>query len=195
MIQVPLRIVSVTIASFLLGSVFGIAPALGAILTRQDFGGNFTLVNASPLLEDTLPDSSAYSGFVVYEENGTLRNWEINVNELNLNLNPASTQGNRSPNVSFELSSPPNWNLDVDFGIAVDAPRYTLERISDSQINFSASLGLTGGYVYTDSAANISISNPPDTSVPEPTPLLGLLFAVGTLAFSRKVSKTKAKIG
>lgn len=192
MIQVPLRIVSVTVVSFLLGSVLGIAPALGAILTRQEFEGNFTLVNASPLLENTLPDKSEYSGFVVYEEDGTLRNWEINVNELNLNLNPASTQGNRSPNVSFELSSVANWKLGIDFGIAFDAPLYTLERISNSQINLSGSLGLAGGYVYTDSAANINISNPPDTSVPEPTPLLGLLFAAGTLALSRKISKMKA---
>lgn len=193
MSQVPLHIVSVTVVSLLLGSVFGAAPVLGAILTRQGFSGDFTLVNASPLLENTLPDKSEYSGFVVYSADGTLRDWEVNVNELNLNLNPDSTllDDTLTPNVNFELSSASNWNLVVDFGIAFDAPRYTVERMSGSSITLIGELGLPGGYVYTDSAANITLSTP-DVSVPEPTPLLGLLFAAGALAISRKASKTKA---
>lgn len=191
MSQVPLHIVSVTVVSFLLASVFGAAPVLGAILTRQEFSGDFTLVNASPLLENTLPDESEYSGFVVYSEDGTLRDWEVNVNELNLNLNPDSTllDDTLTPNVNFELSAASNWNLVVDFGIAFDAPRYTVERRSGSSITLIGELGLPGGYVYTDAAANITLSTP-DVSVPEPTPLLGLLFAAGALAISRKASKT-----
>lgn len=80
-------LMSVTFIGFLLGSVFGAAPALGAILTRQEFEG-VTLVDANSLLRNTLPDSSEYSGFVVYEEDGTLSDWEVNVDELDLNLNP-----------------------------------------------------------------------------------------------------------
>lgn len=190
MSQVPLCLVSFTFVSFLLGNILGADPALGASLTRQEFEGEFTLVNASLLLEEDLPGASEYSGFVVYEEDGTLRDWEVNVNELNLNLNSGSTDEEPIPEtVSFELSSS-NWNLVVDFGIAFDAPRYTLER-SSSEISLRGEVGLAGGYIYTDSAANITLSTS-SIPVPEPSAQLGLLFAAGALAIFRKASKTKA---
>jgi hypothetical protein len=190
MSQVPLCLVSFTCVSFLLGNVLGAAPALGASLTRQEFEGDFSLVNASPLLEDNLPGASEYSGFVVYSEDGTLRDWEVNVNQLNLNLNPDATEEPIPATVSFELSSASNWNLVVDFGIAFDAPRYTVER-SLSEISLSGEVGLAGGYVYTDSAANITLSTS-SIPVPEPSFQLGLLFAAGALAIFRKASETKA---
>lgn len=186
MSQVQPRLVSVTIISFLLGSVFGAAPALGATLTRQEFLGDFTLAKASVLLENTLPDKSEYSGFVVYEEDGTLRDWEVNVNELNLNLNPDSTLDNTlTPNVNFELSSSSNWNLVVDFGIAFDAPRYTVERMSGSSITLTGELGLAGGYVYKDSTANITLSSS-NTPVPEPATIVGTILASGAGFFLKR---------
>ncbi|WP_152591791.1 hypothetical protein [Nostoc sphaeroides] len=113
-------------------SVFHATPVLGAILTRQEFSGDFTLVDAtSPFLTNSLPFESEYSGFVVYSESGTLSDWELSVNNLELNLKRGSTNGgNLTPNVDFELDSGSNWNLVVDFGIAFDAPRYTLEKTS-----------------------------------------------------------------
>ncbi len=189
MSQIRQRLVNFTLISFLLGSVFHASPALGAILTKQEFTGDFTLVDSSPLLENTLPEKSEYSGFVVYEEDGTLRDWEVNVNELNLNLNPdpispdptlpdAPFPNESTPNVNFELSSLSNWNLIIDFGIAFDAPRYTLERTSGSEINFIGEVGLAGGYSYTDSTAKI-IQSSSKTSVPEPSTILATILASG----------------
>jgi hypothetical protein len=194
MSQVQPRKVRVALVSFLLGSIFHVAPALGATLTTQEFSGDFTLVNVSPILEDNVPDQTEYSGFVVYSEDGILSDWEVNINELDLNLNPDSTIGGspfqppETPNVNFELFSPSNWNLVIDFGIAFDAPRYTLERTSDSEITLTGELGLAGGYTYTDPTANITVSSS-NTSVPEPTSLLSLLFAAGAIPISRKPSK------
>lgn len=111
MIQVRPREVSIALITFVIGSLFHATPVLGAILTREEFSGNFTLVNVSPLLEKILPDKSEYSGFVVYSEDGTLSDWEVHVNKLNLNLNPDSTLDvNLTPNVNFELSSGSNLN-------------------------------------------------------------------------------------
>ncbi|BBD70225.1 hypothetical protein NIES4072_65910 [Nostoc commune NIES-4072] len=126
--QVRLPKVSVAVIGLVVASVFHATPVLGAILTRQEFSGDFTLVDAtSPFLTNSLPEESEYSGFVVYSESGTLSDWELSVNNLNLNLNPGSTNGsNLTPDVDFELDSGSNWNLVVDFGIAFDAPRYTL---------------------------------------------------------------------
>ncbi|QSJ16659.1 PEP-CTERM sorting domain-containing protein [Nostoc sp. UHCC 0702] len=189
--------VRVALIGLLLASVFHATPVLGAILTRQEFSGDFTLVDASSILESFLPDNSEYSGFVVYSEDGTLSDWEVNVNNLDLNLNPDSTLDNiftsLTPNVNFELSSESNWNLVVDFGIAFDAPRYTLERTSGSEITLTGELGLAGGYIYKDSNANIILSSS-STSIPEPTTLLGLLFGVGGIAVSKKARATKAEI-
>ena len=178
MSQVPPCSISVTLASFLLGSLFSAAPALGAMLTRQEFEGDLTLIENSPLLENTLPDNSEYSGFLVYED-GSLRDWELIVDELELNLDPDSTLGDDfvslTPTVDFELSSETNWNLLIDFGIAFDAPRYTLERMSGSEITFTGEVGLAGGYVYIDPAATITLSTS-DTSVPEPATILGIIL-------------------
>ena len=163
----------------------------------KEFSGDFTLVDASSILESFLPDNSEYSGFVVYSEDGTLSDWELNVNNLDLNLNPDSTLDNiftsLTPNVNFELSSESNWNLVVDFGIAFDAPRYTLERTSGSEITLTGESGLAGGYIYKDSNANIILSSS-STSIPEPTTLLGLLLGVGGIAVSKKARETKAEI-
>ena len=193
MSQVRSPKVCITLIGLVLLSVFHATPVLGAILTRQKFSGDFNLVSVSPLLENILPDKSEYSGFVAYSEDGTLSDWELNLNELNLNLNQDSTLDvNLTPNVNFELSSGSNWNLVVDFGIAFDAPRYTLERTSSSSITLTGESGLAGGYIYNDKSANITLSSS-NTSVPEPTSLVGLLFGVGVIAVSRKTSKTKAK--
>lgn len=166
--------------------------AHAAVSVKQEFSGTFTLLNSSPLLEGTLPRSSAYSGFVVYEENGTLSDWEFNAAELNLSLNPSSvtTPGlfaESPPAVSFDLSSLSAWKLLVDFGIAADKPKYTLER-NGSEITLEASLGLAGGYVYQDPAAvmRLASSYTPYTPVPEPGIILGLL-AVGSAGLAAKL--------
>jgi hypothetical protein len=173
-------------------SVFHAAPVLGAILTRQEFSGNFTRVSASPFLTNIVPNKSEYSGFVAYSEDGTLSDWEVNVNELDLNLNPdSSLDFNPAPNLNFELSFGSNWNLVVDFGIAFDAPRYTLQRTEGASITLTGESGRAGGYTYTDPGVNITLSSS-NTSVPEPTSLLGLLLGVGGIAVSRKASKSKA---
>ncbi|MBG1270603.1 PEP-CTERM sorting domain-containing protein [Nostoc sp. WHI] len=191
--QVRLPKVSVALIGFVLASVFSATPVLGAILTKQEFSGDFTLVDANPFLLNFLPEESEYSGFVVYSESGTLSDWELSVNNLDLNLNPGSTiVGDLTPDVDFELDSGSNWNLVVDFGIAFDAPRYTLERTSSSEITLRGEVGLLGGYTYQDSAANITLSSS-STSVPEPTSLLGLLFGVGAIAVSKKAGKTKSE--
>ena len=187
----PLK-VSVALIGLLLANVFHATPVLGAILTKQEFSGDFTLVDASPFLEKVLPKESEYSGFVVYAEDGTLNDWELNVSNLDLNLNPGSTNGgDLTRNVNFELDSGSNWNLVVDFGIAFDAPRYTLERTSSSEISLTGEVGRAGTYIYQDSAANITVSSS-STSIPEPTSLLGLFFGVSAIAASKKAGETKA---
>jgi hypothetical protein len=175
------QLASVTIVGSLVGIIFPIAPSLGAVLTRQEFSGSFTLVNNSPLLTDTLPESAKYLGFVVYDEDSTLRDWGVNVDELDLSLNPDSTMTGLAPNVNFEFSSDVDWDLVIDFGIAFDAPRYTLQRVSEEEITLDGQLGLAGGYTYTDSAANVTLttSNTSGTSVPEPGTVLGTIFAFG----------------
>jgi hypothetical protein len=192
--QVRLPKVSVAVIGLVVASVFHATPVLGAILTRQEFSGNFTLVDAtSPFLTNSLPEESEYSGFVVYSESGTLSDWELSVNNLNLNLKRGSSNGgNLTPDVDFELDSRSNWNLVVDFGIAFDAPRYTLEKTSSSEITLKGEVGRAGTYIYQDSAANITLSSS-STSVPEPTSLLGLLFGVGAIAASKKAGETKSK--
>ncbi|MEH2025317.1 PEP-CTERM sorting domain-containing protein [Nostoc sp.] len=192
--QVRLPKVSVAVIGLVVASVFHTTPVLGAILTRQEFSGDFTLVDATtPLLENFLPEESEYSGFVVYSKDGTLNDWELNVNNLDLNLKRGSTNGgNLTPDVDFELDSRSNWNLVVDFGIAFDAPRYTLERTSSSEITLTGEVGQAGTYIYQDSAANIILSSS-STSVPEPTSLLGLLFGVGAIAVSKKAGETKSE--
>jgi hypothetical protein len=119
-----------------------------------------------------------------------LENYPITLLLLNLNLG-STLDVNFGPNVNFELSSGSNWNLVVDFGIAFDAPRYTLERTSGSEITLTGEVGRAGVYIYNDPTANITLSSS-NTSIPEPTSLLGLLFGVGGIAVSRKASETKA---
>jgi hypothetical protein len=175
------QLASVTIVGSLVGIIFPIAPSLGEVLTRQEFSGSFTLVNNSPLLTDTLPESANYLGFVVYDEDSTLRDWGVNVDELDLSLNPDSTMTGLAPTVNFEFSSAVDWDLVIDFGIAFDAPRYTLQRVSEEEITLGGQLGQVGGYTYTDSAANITLttSNTSSTSVPEPGTVLGTILAFG----------------
>ncbi len=170
-------------------SVVGLifSPTANAQLIRQDFEGIFSLFEVSPILESTSPDNSSYSGFVLFSENGTLRDWEVNVDGLDLNLNPDSTLGggfgpDLIPNISFDLSSPSNWNLSIDFGIAFDAPRYSLER-NVSEMTFTGELGLAGNYVYKDVSANIT-----QTSIPEGGTILGVL-AVGGLGLIAKLKE------
>jgi hypothetical protein len=191
--QVRLPKVSVALISLVVASVFHATPVLGAISTRQEFSGDFTLIDASsPFLENFLPEESEYSGFVVYSEGGTLSDWELSVNNLDLNLQPGSNSGGLTPNVNLELDSGSNWNLVIDFGIAFDAPRYTLERISGSEITLTGEVGRAGTYIYQDSAANITVSSL-STSIPEPTSLLGLLFGVGGIAVSKKAGELRGR--
>ena len=175
------QLASVTIVGSLVGIFFPIAPSLGAVLTRQEFSGSFTLVNNSALLTDILPESAKYSGFVVYDEDSTLRDWGVNVDELDLSLNPDSTMTGLAPNVNFEFSSAVDWDLVIDFGIAFDAPRYTLQRVSEEEITLVGELGLAGGYTYTDFDPNVTLttSNTSATSVPEPATALGTILAFG----------------
>jgi len=175
------QLASVAIIGSLVGIVFPLTPALGVVLTRQEFSGSFTLVNSSDLLRDTLPESAQYLGFVVYEEDSTLRDWGVNIDELGLSLSPDSTMAGLAPNVNFEFSSAVDWDLVIDFGIAFDAPRYSLQRVSNSEITFTGELGLAGGYTYTDSAPNVTLttSNTSATSVPEPTTVFGTILAFG----------------
>jgi hypothetical protein len=184
------QLASVAIIGSLIGIVFPLTPALGVVLTRQEFSGSFTLVNSSDLLRDTLPESAQYLGFVVYEEDSTLRDWGVNIDELGLSLSPDSTMAGLVPNVNFEFSSAVDWDLVIDFGIAFDAPRYSLQRVSNSEITFTGELGLVGGYTYTDSAPNVTLttSNTSATSVPEPTTVFGTI-----LAFCAGVSRLKRR--
>lgn len=185
------QLASVAIIGSLVGIVFPLTPALGVVLTRQEFSGSFTLVNSSDLLKDTLPESAKYLGFVVYEEDSTLRDWGLNIDELGLSLNPDSTMAGLAPNVNFEFSSAVDWDLVIDFGIAFDAPRYSLQRVSNSEITFTGELGLPGGYTYTDSAPNVTLttSNTSSTSVPEPATVFGtiLAFGVGASRLKRRL--------
>jgi len=196
------QLASVTIVGSLIGIVVPSTPALGEVLTRQEFSGSFTLVDSSDLLTDTLPESSDYFGFVVYDQDNTLRDWGVNVDELNLSLSPDATRPDLppdadlgfpsavAPNVDFEFSSAVNWDLIIDFGIAFDAPRYTLKRESEEEITFTAAVGLAGGYTYTDSAANVILttSDNSSTSVPEPATVLGtiLVFGAGASVLKRR---------
>jgi hypothetical protein len=185
------QLASVAIIGSLIGIVFPLTPALGVVLTRQEFSGSFTLVNSSDLLRDTLPESAQYLGFVVYEEDSTLRDWGVNIDELGLSLNPDSTMAGLAPNVNFEFSSAVDWDLVIDFGIAFDAPRYSLQRVSNSEITLTGELGVAGGYTYTDSAPNVTLttSNTSSTSVPEPTTVFGTI-----LAFGAGVSRLKRRL-
>ncbi|WP_208766859.1 hypothetical protein [Nostoc flagelliforme] len=82
--QVRLPKVSVAVIGLVVASVFHTTPVLGAILTKQEFSGDFTLVDATtPFLTNSLPEKSEYSGFVVYSESGTLSDWELSVNLFN----------------------------------------------------------------------------------------------------------------
>jgi hypothetical protein len=184
------QLASVAIIGSLIGIVFPLTPALGVVLTRQEFSGSFTLVNSSDLLRDTLPESAQYLGFVVYEEDSTLRDWGVNIDELGLSLSPDSTMAGLVPNVNFEFSSAVDWDLVIDFGIAFDAPRYSLQRVSNSEITFTGELGLAGGYTYTDSAPNVTLTtaNTSSTSVPEPATVFGTI-----LAFCAGVSRLKRR--
>ncbi len=182
-----LPVVWVALGMSVVGLVF--SPAANAQLIRQEFEGNFSLIGVSSLLEDTTPENSDYSGFVLFSENGTLEDWQISVDGLDVDLNPDSTLGGGLgsaliPTISFDLSSPSDWDLSVDFGIAFDAPRYTLDRDA-SEITFTGELGLSGGYTYQDSSATITETS---TSVPEPGTILGVL-AIGGLGFAAKLKE------
>ena len=173
------------LTSFLIGLVLPINSVLGATVVRQDFTGNATLVEPSPQVTEfiTLPEESAYSGFILYEEDGTLLDWELDVEQPSLSLNPDSTLDSGltelSPTVDFSLSSAEDWSLVVDFGIAFDAPRYTLERTSD-EIAITSELGLIGAYTYVDSDSTIDlISSDTSNTVPEPATIFGIIAACG----------------
>jgi hypothetical protein len=168
------------IACFGLGVGFAASPALATVLTRQDFNGNFTLVD-SRSLGDPFPESTGYSGFVLYDENDSLLDWAINVDELDLQLDPDSAQ---TADVTFEENSL-DWTLRIDFGIAFDAPLYTIQRSADTGITFDF-MAFGPFASYADSAPNIAITNSPRTSVPEPSTLLALFTFVAAIPILKK---------
>ena len=175
---------STTVALLSVGITFSASSALASTLTRQDFSGNFTLVN-SQFFGGPFPESTEYSGFVSYDEEDRLLDWKVNVKELDLSLNPDSNDLGLTPDITFDLSSVSNWDLRIDFGIAIDAPLYTLKR-DDTTINFSRQS--FGGFLsYSDSAANINVtSTDTDSSVPEPSTLFGSLAFLSTLTILKK---------
>ncbi len=184
------KFLSSTLGILVLGLSF--SSTANAQLIRQEFEGNFELFEGNFILENTVPDNSDYSGFVLYSENGIIEDWEVNVNELDLNFHPDSVielglGSDLIPNIIFDFSAPSNWNLSIDFGIAFDAPRFSVEREA-SEITFTGELGLTGNYVYRDPSATITQTSVPATSIPEPGTLLGLL-AVGGLGFAVKIKE------
>lgn len=173
------------LTNFLIGFVLPINSVLGATVVRQEFTGNATLVEQSPRVEEfiTLPEESAYSGFILYEDDGTLLDWELDVVQPSLSLALDSTLDSGftelSPTVDFSFSSAENWELQVDFGIAFDAPRYTLERTSD-EIAITSEVGLLGGYTYVDSDPSINlISSDTSNSIPEPATIFGMIVVCG----------------
>lgn len=170
-----------TIGFLSLAIAFCASPVFGQTLTRQTFSGNFTLLNSSTF-GDPFPPSTDYSGFVSYDQNNRLLDWEVKVEELSLSLNPEANEFT-TPTVTFELSSPSNWNLAIDFGIALDLPLYTLQRDSGA-INFS--LNSFGSFFnYADPAANIDLTSA-SISVPEPSPLLASLAFLGTITLLKR---------
>ena len=179
---------SAAISCLGLGIVFGGSSAFGMTPTRQDFSGNFMLVD-SPNFGVSFPESTEYSGFITYGESGDLLDWEIIVTELDLSINADSPSFGLSPDVTFDLSSTANWDLMIDFGIAVDAPRYTLRRDA-AEIDFSAE-SMIGTLQYSDSAATIEVSSTGgEASVPEPATVFGLLafLAAGSMIRKRRLS-------
>ena len=173
---------STTISFVSLGLALCASPALAATITRQDFNGNFTLLDSTSIA-DPFPESTDYSGFVTYDENNSLVDWAIDVEELNLSLNPDSNNFD-TPDVTFDLSSESNWDLRIDFGIAVDAPLYEIERDS-TEINFVANLGLTGAATYVDSDASIDVTST-NTTVPEPSTIFASLAFLATMTMLNK---------
>ena len=172
-----------TIGLLSLGIGFCAAPALGNTLTRQDFSGNFNLLDSASIGEP-FPQSTEYSGFVTYDNNNSLLDWEINVEELNLSLEPDSNIFGLSPNTAFELSSPSNWNLSIDFGIAFDAPLYNLQRNS-GEINFSL-MSFGSFFNYSDPAADINVTSFSNTPVPEPSATLTLVAFLSTMTMLKR---------
>ncbi len=172
---------STTIGFLSLGMAFCASSALGITLTTQKFSGNFTLVDSTTVGEP-FPEYTEYSGFVAYDQKNSLRDWEVNVKELNLSLNPDSNDFGLKPDTTFTLSSLSNWDLRIDFGIAFDAPLYTLQRESKT-INFSrASFG--GFFNYSDPDANIKV-----TQVPEPSTIFGSLAFLSTITILKKLRR------
>ena len=174
---------------FLIGTILPIEAAFGATVTRQEFSGELNLIDVSSLLEDSVPENSEYSGFIVYDETNSLIDWQFEADNLDLSLNPDSSESNSNPfddveltpTVNFDLSSTNDWNLVIDFGIAFDAPRYTIARMPDSEITLTGALGLAGGYTYTDTDTNSNIVTSLDdsTPVPESSTVFGLILACG----------------
>lgn len=165
------------------------APA-NAQSIKQEFEGNFSLVNSSPLLTRFLPDNTDYSGFILYDEEGQLQDFVINLDALNLNLTPESTLGGTDliPTISFDFLSSSNWDLVIDFGIAFDAPLFSLNR-DNSQLSFDGLVGLAGGYQYLDTSPTINVS-----SIPEPLTLTGVGTALAFgIFFKRSLSKNEKK--
>lgn len=177
------------LTNFLIGFVLPINSVLGATVVRQEFTGNLSFAEASrPEVEEflTLPEESAYSGFILYEDDGTLLDWELDVVQPSLSLNPDSITPGAFTFIDFDFSSAEDWSLDVDFGSAFDAPRYILERTSD-EIAITSLIGLLGSYTYVDSEPTIDlISSNTSNTIPEPATIFGIVAACGMGALLKR---------
>lgn len=89
-------------------------PLLAMTLTKQEFSGNLMLEENNLTFEsETLPEVANYSGFIVYEADGTLLDWEVFVDNPSLDISAEVVDSNTDfsptpaePNVEFELVSP-----------------------------------------------------------------------------------------
>ncbi len=122
-------------------------------IKRLEFHGVLTQIEISDYLRDKKPVESKYSGFIVYSEDtfnswDTLIDWEIKVDGLNFYLKYDPT-GSKPPSC-FHFSSPLDWVLIIDFGIATCMPRFTFNK-DKLGITFQGEHGRAGSYIYQDS--------------------------------------------
>lgn len=181
---------TITIGLLSLGISLSTSPVFGSTINRQDFSGEFTrTLSTAPR-----PQTADYEGFITYDENNSLLDWEINVEELDLFFDPDTTLLvelfpdviELSPDVTLGLSSESNWELRIDFGIAFDAPLYTLSRNSEA-INFSLT-SFGEGFNYLDDSAEIVISSS-KVAVPESSPTLAFLVLLSTMIILKRKFK------
>lgn len=151
--------------------------------TKQEFSGTFNFVEGN---DQAYPPSSEYSGFISYTDDGSLVDWEMNVPAISLFLTPIFSP----ERTVFNFNSPTNWDLFIDFGIAVDRPGYDLAR-DGSTLSF---FGIPGGglannyFMYSDISSDFN-STPSINNVPEPMSIFGSLISLGFGIVWKKINK------